>query len=267
MNGVVIPTVIFALVLFYIGSWSVRCSRSQGRRTGLLVLWFLLGLPGFLITLYYLHWFDNARWFYAFRSIPYTELMAAGAGLFAGALSEVLKGAVLLSRPVMVVLLCIGIAGPYMKPVLQPVPADQFEDRWQDDVCLQSTVSTCGAASAATIFRFFGIDAGEREIAVACYTYYGGTENWYLARAFRERGLAVHYRIEPEFPSDLQLPAIAGVRVRGCGHFIAITEKSGGAYRTGDPLIGPRWIASERIAKEIEFTGFFMEVTRDESGE
>jgi putative permease len=52
--------------------------------------------------------------------------------------------------------LVIGIFAPHMKPLFAPVPIRQFTDRWKDDVCMQSTPSSCGAASAATIFRIFG---------------------------------------------------------------------------------------------------------------
>jgi len=263
INWLVIPTLAIALLLFVIGQRTVRRCRSRKGQFGLSVLWLLLGIPGFLLSLYYLHWFDDMKWFYEFRSLPFTELTAAGAGLFAGALAELVKGPQLVSRPFLIAVLCLGITVPHLKPIFAPVPSHRFSDRWEDDVCMQSTQSSCGAASAATIFRSLGMALSEKDIARECFTYLGGTENWYIARAFRRRGYEVTYRIEEGFPSDLRAPAIAGVRVGGMGHFIAIVRDSGGAYVTGDPLVGMQEVPANRIGEEFDFTGFFMEIRKE----
>lgn len=260
INWIVIPTLCIALALFMVGRISMRRCRSGKSRVSLAVVWFLLGIPGFLMASYYLHWFDDAKWFYVFRSLPLTELTAAGAGLFVGAWSEWMKDSSLFPKPVFVALLCLGLSVPYLKPILDPLSEDQLTDRWKDDVCLQSTPSSCGAASAATIFRALGLNIQEAEIAAECLTSSGGTENWYLARAFRERGFTVNYRIENEFPSDLNVPAIAGVRVGNYGHFIAVIGMSNGEYITGDPLKGRQEIPVDLISNTFYFTGFFMEI-------
>lgn len=259
-NWLVIPALFIALILFVVGRESMRRCGSDKSRIGLAVVAFILGLPGFLMAAYYLHWFDDAKWFYIFRSFPFSELTAAGAGLFAGVLSERLKGSGLFSTLVFIALLCIGIVIPYLKPMLDPLPTDQLRDRWNDEVCLQSTPSSCGAASAATVFKSLGLNIQEGELAAECLTSSSGTENWYIARAFRKRGFAVNYRIEKQFPSDLKLPAIAGVRVGNYGHFIAILERPNGVYITGDPLKGRQEIPVEHISNAFDFTGFFMEI-------
>jgi len=228
--------------------------------------WLLLGMPGFCLPLYYLHWFDGARWFYEFRSLPFSELTAAGAGLCAGALSELVTGAKVISRPFLIAALCLGIVTPYIKPVLAPVPGTRFSDRWKDDVCLQSTESSCGAASAATIFRSFGVALTERDVARECFTSLSGTENWYIARAFRRRGYTVTYRVGEGLPSDLKTPAIAGVRICGQGHFIVILGTTNGKCVTADPLVGRRETPTARIARKFDFTGFFMEIGRAPAG-
>ena len=262
INWLIIPTLFIALLLFVIGEKSIKKCRARGSRVVLSAFWFFFGTPGFLMVLYYLHWFDNATWFYEFRSFPLIELSASATGLFAGALAELMKGSILFPKPVFISVLFLGIAAPYLKPVLAPLPKEQFADRWRDDVCLQSTPSSCGAASAATIFRVYGINLREMEIAEECFTYHGGTENWYIARAFRKRGFTVNYRIENDFPLDLKVPVIAGVRVGNFGHFIAIVEESNGKYITGDPLKGRQEIPIQTIEKEFNFTGFFMEINQ-----
>jgi len=202
------------------------------------------------------------KWFYEFRSLPLTELSAAGAGLFAGAMAELISKPKLVSKSFLIAVLCLGIVAPYLKPVVAPLPKHRFEDRWQDNICLQSTPASCGAASAATIFRTYGLKLSERDIARECYTYLGGTENWYIARAFRRRGFEINFRVEQRFPADLRIPAIAGVRIGGAGHFIAILDNSNGNYVIGDPLVGRQEVPADRITKRFDFTGFFMEIQK-----
>jgi predicted double-glycine peptidase len=199
-------------------------------------------------------------WFYEFRSLPFTELTAMGAGLFAGALAELTKGPKLISRAFLIAILVLGIVAPHMKPILVPMASHRFSDRWNNDVCMQSTSSSCGAASAATIFRSLGESLSEQDVAKECFTYLGGTENWYIARAFRRRGYTVTYRTERGVPDELRTPAIAGVRIGGVGHFIALLENSGDIFVTGDPLVGREIVNKDEIDKKFDFTGFFMEI-------
>ena len=194
INWLMIPTLIAAWLLFVVGQASIRRCQRKGEAIGLLGVSIVLGIPGFLLPLYYLHWFDDAIWFYQFRSIPAIELTAAGAGLFAGGLAGLIKRQAFLSRALLIAVLTLGIVIPYLKPLLGPLPSHSFTDQWRDDVCLQSTASSCGAASAATVLKALGQHVTERELAHECFTYAGGTENWYVARAFRRRGYRVTYR-------------------------------------------------------------------------
>jgi hypothetical protein len=263
LNWLVIPTFLVALLLFWIGRQSIRRCQTQKSRIFIFALWILMSVPGCLMVLYYLHWFDDAKWFYEFRSLPFSELTAAGAGLLAGALAELLGGARRISRPFLMTVLFLGVVIPYLKPLVTPIPSHRFSDRWQDDVCLQSTSSSCGAASAATVFRALGLFLKEQDIARECFTSLGGTENWYIARAFARRRCLVNFRVGEGFPADLRTPAIAGVRVGGAGHFIAIIGSTNGMYVTGDPLVGKQTVVATQITKTFDFTGFFMEVQKD----
>lgn len=49
------------------------------------------------------------------------------------------------------------------------------QDRWEGDICVQTTDSTCTAACAATLLKAHGIDASEQEMATLCLTRNGGT--------------------------------------------------------------------------------------------
>lgn len=259
-NGLLIPTLLLAFVLFFVGRNSVRRCRTPISRAGVVVLFLLMSIPGVMFPFYYLHWMKDSVWHYEFRAFPFIELSAAGLGFLAGALAELLKGSKLFSALGLMILLALGIAVPYLKPILKPLPPDSFSDRWSEEVCLQSTPSSCGPAAVATVFKTFGINLREEEIARECFTYQGGTENWHLARAFRKRGLSVRYRIEKRLPVDLKTPAIAGVRVGDFGHFIAILEKTADGYITGDPLVGRQQILVGEMEQQFDFTGFYMEV-------
>jgi hypothetical protein len=261
-NLLLIPTLVFALVLFWAGEKLFLHFKNAKSRSILFIAAFVIAIPGFMITLFYLHLYDDAKWFYEFRSFPFTELTASGTGLFAGLLAGAIKNRKWISRPFLIAILCIGLMIPYLKPIAAPLSPDRLSDQWQDGVCLQSTTSSCGAASAATVFKTFGIDLTEKEIAKECFTYSGGTENWYLARAFRKRGLNVNYRITQELPADLQLPAIAGVIENGFGHFITILSHDNGVYTTGDPLIGRSEHKAAALTDRYKFTGFFMEIQK-----
>lgn len=266
INWLTIPTLAVALLLFMVGQRSMRHCNSKRSKLTVSLLWFLLGVPGFLFPLYYLHWFDDALWFYQFRSLPFSELTAAGSGLFAGALSEWIQGSKQ-TTTYLIIILILGIMAPHLKPVIDTLPASSFSDRWSEEVCLQSTFSSCGAASTATILKALGHSVKEQDIAQECYTTRGGTENWYLARAFRRRGYSVKYRIEKELPSDLHTPAIAGVRIAGAGHYIVILNKGNGMYITGDPLVGQESIPLDKIKSRFHFTGFFMEIKQGNSSD
>jgi len=262
VNWLVLPTLAVALILFAVGEKLVSDSLFPKRKTVIFVAALLAGMPGILFALFYLHWFDRVTCFYEFHSLPFVELFAAGVGILVGAVSALVRQRKLFTRPFLIVVLCLGITLPYLKPIIAPLSQANLRDRWTDDVCMQSTASSCGAASAATIFRWYRMNLTERDLTRECFTYQGGTENWYLARAFRRRGFNVQYVIRDGFPPDLSLPAIAGVKVGGAGHFIPILCKVETIYTTGDPLIGRRSHTETAIGKDYEFTGFFMVISK-----
>ena len=188
MNVMVLPTLAVALILFIFGEWLWRHTYINVIKSLAIVLAFFLSIPGILFSVYYLHLFDGMAWFYELRSLPLSELTASGAGLFVGVIASIFHDRKFTSKPFLLALLALGIVGPYLKPIVAPIPADQFQERWVEDVCLQSTPSSCGAASAATLFRAFDVNISESEVAQKCFTYRGGTENWYLARLFAYSG-------------------------------------------------------------------------------
>jgi hypothetical protein len=261
MNWLFFPVVGLAALLFYAGHKAGRGAVTFRAR----LLWAVAGIvcaaPAILFATYYLHWFDDALWFYRFRSAPWTELTAAGAGLLAGLLYAWLAAIGRTWRIAVPLLLAAGLFVPYMKAVVAPLDTAMLHDRCTDGVCLQSTASTCGPASAASILRLFNIEESERTLAREAYTSSGGTENWYLARALRRRGFPVDYEIMEQPVTRLPYPAVAGVRLPGgAGHFVAILGESGDAYVIGEPMRGRMSVPKARLRDAYDFTGFFMVV-------
>jgi hypothetical protein len=260
MNYLLLPTLSVAIVLFVLGR---RAAIAGWSTPALLLAGSVLSLPALLFAFYYTHLFDDALWFYSFRAIRYSELAASGAGSLAGVVAGIVerrskrRGFTTVGVLLALVLLLLV---PYIKPLVAPLNAT-LHDRWSEDVCMQSTPSTCGPSSAATVLRRFGVRVSERKLADECYSYAGGTEIWYIARAIRSRGMDAQYRLIS--PDSLLVPSIAGVRLgnpNGPGHFIAILDRDGERYVVGDPLVGRRVLTVSEIHAKYHITGFFLVV-------
>ena len=195
------------------------------------------------------------EWFYTLRSWPGSEFLVVFLGCADGAAAALIPR-VLLSLPLFATLALAVI--PHVKPLLVPLSFGEFKDQWQDNACLQSTASTCGPSSVATILRHFGINTTEREIAQAAFSYEGGTEAWYLARYVRSRGLSARFVFRSTFSSEAGQPALVGVRLGRAGHFIAVLEVHDDQVTIADPLFGERRMTLTDFKRRYEFTGFHM---------
>ena len=249
------------LVAFAIGRKVVEaCSLRWGW------LWILVAacasVPALLFALHYLPLFDDWRQFIEFRAIHGTEFLAIGAGFLGGTVDYLARPRWRFNRWSLPALLCLGLAVPYLKPVLRPLNLDKLEDKWEGATCLQSTLATCGPASAATILRSFGSPTTERELANAAQTSATGTESWYLIRALRTRGFPCKVRTRVRSLEGVNLPAIAGVYmpVTRTGHFVAVLGMKKDRWIVADPLTGRQEYSNSELADAFQLTGFFIEV-------
>jgi len=261
LNPTAVPVFALAVVSFLLGSSLEKKTASPAGRIRLFAVSILLALPGFLCALYYTHGFDNASWFYSFRTLPYSELVIAGSGLFAGVLNSWFGPETSGERAAIPAALAVLVAIPFVKPLLDPIDLDRLSQKCEGEVCLQSTHSTCGPSSSATILKLLGQTASERELARECLTSRGGTEIWYMARAFERRGFHARVQIQPLDHLSPPSPAIAGVVLPGgAGHFIAIMEATSDSITIGDPMKGKLVIRRTDLSTAYHFTGFFLAI-------
>jgi len=220
----------------------------------------LLAIPSLLFVVYYLHLLSERAWFYTLRSWHGTEFLVVFLGCAGGAAASLFHR-LLVGFPLFA-LLVIAVA-PYIKPALAPLPDCLFHEHWQGDICIQSTLATCGPASVSTILRRLGAEsASEREAARASYSYAGGTEAWYLARYVRSKGFVPRFDFRRTFSPAVGLPAVVGVRVGGVGHFIAVLDMSNDQVTFADPLCGEEHLSLSEFYRRYSFTGFHMVIAK-----
>src|SRR3974390_2608860 len=175
LNPAALPAILLAVVLYRVGSLLERRLDSRSGRICLISVSILVALPGFLFALYYTHLFDNAAWFYKFRGIPYTEIVVGGSGLLAGVLNSWFVPETVGEKIVIPAALAVLLVIPFVKPLLDPIDLDRLRDSCAGEVCMQSTFSTCGPSSSATILKFLGQPSSEKQLARECLTSRGGT--------------------------------------------------------------------------------------------
>ena len=252
--AVVLSVIAFAL------SYPRFCGQSVGVRLTVLFGFGLLSIPAILFAIYYLHILPERAWFYTFRSWTGTEFVVVFLGIASASAASLLP-LKLLVLPLFA-LVALG-AGPYLKPLIAPIPDSVFQEVWQGAVCLQSTASTCGPASVTTILRHLGTRTSERVVARAAFSYAGGTEAWYLARYVRSLGFVPRFDFHRTFSPSAGLPAVVGVDLGGAGHFIAVLDISNDQVTFADPLSGQATLPLPEFLQRYHFTGFHMVISND----
>lgn len=251
-------------LVYALGAVCVLAGRKLGRQKHLNRLWAIplvaLAIPCAAYSLYYAHIWEEPVWLYNLRALPGSELLASPGGILAGWVHARLRCERWISWMLVVCLLVLWLAVPYLKQLGNPLPQDWLHEKWRDGVCLQSTASTCGPASAATLLRQLGRNATEAELANESFSTMSGTENWNLKRAIERHGVKCRYVWSGPRPDVLPHPAIAGVRLGpGMGHFIAIIGETAEHYVIGEPLRGRLTLSKSKLhSSGYEFTGFFL---------
>jgi hypothetical protein len=261
LNLLLFPTLLLGFFLFAVEPYFGKKKRSRFAWRMLITFELLAGIPAVLYIIFYLHFFDGALWFYKLRTFTGSELAAAGLGLLAGRIHRRMADSTMVRRLLIPAMLVFLLLIPHIKPLIAPLDYKQLRNNRVDGVCLQITSSTCGPACAATLLEQSGTFVSEKELAKECFTYQGGTEVWYLARALVRRGFVVDYQMKRSEQTTLPCPAIAGVTLEGgFGHFIAILEETPDFYIIADPMKGKLALPKNNIANHYRFTGFFLHI-------
>ena len=266
INPLLPQTCIVAILLFVFG-WLVTPRLPKRMQRFFITLSLPAALPAFLFIYFYIFKSGEPLLYYRFRAIPYTEMCAAGIALPAGQLFGIRYRAdtykIINFRVFYPIMVFVLVPVPFVKPAVMPLDYDRKWSRWEDGVCMQTTTATCGPCSAATLLRQAGLDASEKEIARATYSYAHGTENWYIARYLTSRGLKTRYAKTEPNPQSIPYPSIAGVRGLGYGHFIVVLDKTPRGYVIADSLVGKSIMTKSKLYEAYKFTGFFMVVEND----
>jgi hypothetical protein len=239
-----------------------RGSRLPRRKRYLLtLLWMPAALPGASFAAYYTHWIQPPAWYYEFRSWPGSEAALIPIGIAGGLAAACAHG---VTRHLPYVIAGAFVLVPLLKPYANSIPDETFRDHWSGHFCMQSTASTCGPASTATILHHLGHTESESAIARDAHSSGTGTEAWYLARAIRKRGFRAQFHVNTSagFDPGVQLPAIAGVQLYRYGHFIALLRREGDNIHIADPLRGPFVLSLAELEKQYTFSGFYLTISR-----
>lgn len=213
-----------------------------------------ISFPGLLYTLYYLHFFDDWVLFYSIRSCVIFNYYPSLLGLAAASLALMLRPWYRIAFIVLLLLPFVII--PFSKQLLNPLDVSSLTDNWEEDVCRQSTPSTCGPASAATLLKHLsGKKLSEAQIAKGALTTGTGTEAWYLAQYIKHQGCKINILTKMRSPVS---PSIAGIDMGGIGHFVVVFGVSDKGVEIADPLDGKKSLVDPR---SLRFTGFYLHIT------
>jgi len=151
----------------------------------------------------------------------------------------------------------------YIYPIIYPVDI-QFLDRWENEVCLQSTPESCAPACIATMLNFYGIKKTEEEIASRVYLSKMGTDVWHISRYIKSHGLNAKIISIPEKPENPPVPCIATVsqdNEHGFYHCIVILAKTENGFTIADPQYGLIRTSKKQVFQNYKFLGYLIHVT------
>lgn len=234
------------------------------KKYSLILLVIIFTLMSLLIPAGYISDFIGENPYYAyFRAYPYTELLVVLIAPLAGLITQFIV--YLCGKKVF--FYCLGfatlllyISTPFIKPIIRPLPK-QMNDKWYENIALQTTKSTCGPASLATIMNYYGDKGSETNIARAAFSSASGTENWYLARYAEQHGYQYRF-LRETILSNIPTPAIIGVKLGRAGHFITLLSHDDQYYTVADSLSGLHTLTEQDFNKKYRFNGFVLYFTK-----
>ena len=276
-------SLIFCLILFISGRQLAELPCGGNTRRTIVLLLFFIAIPALLFPLGYFDFFGESPRYCSYRAINRIEILTSliapllGYITFGKQRSRISERGFLSAlakklRPFAFPFCLLFVLSCYIKPVIRPLSKELvFQDRWEDDVMMQSASSTCGPSALATaMYATDGRKVLEEDIVKAVYTSGGGTDNWYLARYARESGYKAAYSSFKEI-TDVKTTSVVGVALKVAGvkvsdaarigHYIAILNVEDSVIDVGDPLKGRLTLTPDEFNYLYEFTGFAMSVS------
>ena len=246
------------LMTTWAGAWLAQQKHPKWTRA----LPALLAIPWLLAMAYYAHVVD-VGWYFEWRSWRLTDVLIGAVGLPVGFYGSlwVTTSSTRTRHLLLLIMASMLVVVAHAKPLLRPLHLDAKDQRWRDDVCLQTTASTCGPCATATVLRALDVDVTEHALARDAYSDGGGTLNWLLARALRDRGFDVRFSA-PTSLDDVVAPAVIGVKLSGgYGHFLALMENDGGDVVIGEPLRGRLQMTHAEFKQRHRLQPFALHIT------
>lgn len=271
--------------LFFASAKLLSKIKSRPKRRRYIVLTFIMALISLIIPAAYFSDAIGENPAYAqFRVMAYSELLVCLSAPFASVIcvwvtSILFKADRKLWLKRCTYLLCLFAllsytSLPFVKQLAKPRPffpdAATIGNRWVDGIALQTTPSTCGPASMATILAHYGSTETEADVAKQAYSSSRGTENWYLARYAAKLGYQYHFLIERDL-TKVPTPSIIGVNVKRinragkpsrAGHFITLLDSSDGYHLIADSLSGLHRLTTEEFDQKYRYRGFVLHISK-----
>ena len=163
------------------------------------------------------------------------------------------------------------VVPPFLDPALLYASMKDNDTWLEDDVCLQTTSYTCGAASAVTALKQFGIDAEEKYMAFASSTSRTwGAPAYQLARAiektYGKQGITCEVKL---FDTINELagccPVIVIVKYRPMiDHYVTVLEVETDSILVGDPLEGKERLTYLEFSEKWRKIGIIVSNNRNQ---
>lgn len=261
-----------AIMLFISGFKLSQLIKSYRTYTILLIVFIMLSIPAVLYMVIDFVYYINKQypiWYINFRSINGTEYLSISLAIFLGFVTPRLFRLKNIRwnifRKYLLFLYAIVLLLPFAGPIVLPFKLlDSVGNRWNGDVCIQTTRATCAPASLATILRHYKIYRTEEEMAYASHSSLLGTDLWYLIRAANKNGLKTNCRYaEDLYSSNIRMPALAVVTIKDVNeqHMIVLLGKHKNRLIIADPMSGKSLLTKTEFNNRYNFDNLVIEMS------
>lgn len=160
---------------------------------------------------------------------------------------------------------------PHVRKQVRSWRAQRFEN-----VVAQQVDFSCGAASLATLLRYYyGDPIDERDVMVEMLETGDqdkirreGFSLLDMKRYVESRGYqAMGYAVTPEVLEQLKIPAITLVNTRGYSHFVVLKGARDGFIYVADPALGNRSMPQSEFLEEWSGAIFFVAAKREDGAD